>query len=108
MLRPAYVEPKELRQLDRRARTVIALFAKKDGVSVKDIAESLGLSNRMARVLVAGWVKDGWLEVLNESNRSRAYGLAKKYERYVGVRENTWLIKRCVLKDVVKRCLMAH
>lgn len=80
----ASIEPKELRQLDRRARTVIVLFAKKDIISVKDIAESLGLSDRMARVLVAGWVKDGWLEVLNESNRSRAYGLAKKYEKYVG------------------------
>ena len=81
----AVIEPKELRQLDRRARTVIALFAKKDNVSVKDIAESLGLSDRMARVLVAGWVKAGWLEVLNASNRSRTYGLVKKYEKYVGL-----------------------
>jgi len=82
----AVIEPKELRQLDRRARTVIALFAKKDSISVKDIAESLGLSDRMARVLVAGWVKDGWLEVLNESNRSRSYGLAKKYEKFAGLK----------------------
>lgn len=80
------VEPQELRQLDRRARTVIVLFAKKDRVSVKDIAGSLGLSERMARVLAAGWVKDGWLEVLNESNRARAYGLAQKYKKYAGGR----------------------
>ncbi|MEI8012754.1 MAG: Fic family protein [Candidatus Omnitrophota bacterium] len=80
------VEPEELRRLDRRARTVIVLFAKKDRVSVKDIAGSLGLSERMARVLAAGWVKDGWLEVLNESNRSRAYGLAEKYKQYAGLR----------------------
>ncbi len=80
------VEPPELRQLDRRARTVIVLFAKKDRVSVKDIAGSLGLSERMARVLAAGWVKDGWLEVLNESNRSRAYGLAEKYKKYAGLK----------------------
>ena len=80
------VEPQELRQLDRRARTVIALFAKQQRVSVKEIAASLGLSDRMARVLAAGWVKDGWLEVLNESNRARVYGLAKKYERYAGLR----------------------
>jgi len=77
------IEPKELRQLDRRARTVMALFAKKDSVTVTDVAESLGLSNRMARVLVAGWVKDGWLEILNESNRARIYGLAKKYEKFI-------------------------
>lgn len=80
------VEPEELRQLDRRARTVLVLFAKKDRVSVKDIAGSLGLSERMARVLAVGWVKEGWLEVLNESNRARAYGLAEKYKQYAGLK----------------------
>ena len=77
-------ESPELRQLDRRARTVIALFAKQDRISVKEIAGSLGLSDRMARVLAAGWVKDGWLEVLNESNRARVYGLVKKYKKILG------------------------
>ena len=77
------IEPQELRQLDRRARTVLAIFAKQDRISVKEIAGNLGLSDRMARVLAAGWVKDGWLEVLNESNRARAYGLAKKYKRFL-------------------------
>ncbi|MBF0522212.1 MAG: Fic family protein [Candidatus Omnitrophica bacterium] len=77
------LEPEEWRRLDHRARTVITLFAKKNRITVKDISESLGLSDRMARNLVKGWVKDGWLEVLNESNRARAYGLVKKYERFV-------------------------
>ena len=80
------VEPQELRLLDHRARTVLALFVKKDKIIVKDIAESLGLSDRMARILVSGWVKDGWLEVLNESNRARAYGLAKRYAKFVGLK----------------------
>ena len=77
-------EASELRQLDRRARTVIALFAKQDRISVKEIAGGLGLSERMARVLAAGWVKDGWLEVLNESNRARVYGLTVKYKKLLG------------------------
>jgi len=72
-----------LRRLDHRARTVLVIFAKKDRVSVKDIAAGLGLSDRMARVLASGWVNDGWLEVLNESNRARAYGLAEKYKKFV-------------------------
>ncbi len=83
MASASYIEPKELRQLDRRARTVIALFAKQDRISVKEIAGSLWLSARMARVLAAGWVKDGWLEVLNESNRARVYGLAEKYKKII-------------------------
>ncbi|MBF0483110.1 MAG: Fic family protein [Candidatus Omnitrophica bacterium] len=78
------VEPQEFRSFDHRARIVIALFVKKDQIAVKDIAQSLGLSERMARVLVSGWVKDGWLEVLNESNRARVYGLVKKYKKLVG------------------------
>lgn len=77
-------EPPEMRQLDRRARTVIALFVKQDRIFVKDIAGSLGLSERMARVLAAAWVKDGWLVVLNESNRARAYGLEEKYKKILG------------------------
>ncbi len=80
------VEPQELRRLDHRARIIIALFVKKDKIAVKDVAESLGLSGRMARILVSGWVKDGWLEVLNESNRARAYGLAKRYAKFVGLK----------------------
>ncbi|MBN1869999.1 MAG: Fic family protein [Candidatus Omnitrophica bacterium] len=80
------VEPEELRRLDHRARSVIALFAKKDRITVKHIAGQLGLSDRMARVLVSGWVKDGWLEVLDQSNRSRSYGLAKKYAKFVGLK----------------------
>jgi len=80
----AIAEPQELRRLNRRARAIIALFSKQDRIAVKEIAGSLGLSERMTRVLAAGWVKDGWLEVLNESNRARVYGLAKKYEKLLG------------------------
>jgi Fic family protein len=78
------VEPEELRRLDRRARIVVALFAKYDCISVKEIADSLGLSGRMARVLAAGWVKEGWLEIRNASNRARTYGLAEKYKGLLG------------------------
>ncbi|MBF0385304.1 MAG: Fic family protein [Candidatus Omnitrophica bacterium] len=80
------VEPEELRRLDHRAKTVLALFAKKDKVSVKEIAETLGLSDRMARNLAAGWVKDGWLVILNESNRARSYGLSKGYEKFLSLK----------------------
>ncbi len=76
-------EPKELKKLDHRAKIVLALFAKKERVAVREIAGALGLSDRMTRNLVAGWVRDGWLVVLNESNRARAYGLAEEYKEIV-------------------------
>jgi Fic family protein len=74
-------EPDELRFLDRRARSVLGLFAKKNRITAKEIAVILGLSDRMARILVMGWVKDGWLVELNKSNRARAYGLAEKLRK---------------------------
>ena len=71
----------ELRRLDQRAKAIIAIFAKQDRITVKEISYNFRLSNRMARLLAAGWVKDGLLVILNKSNRARVYGLAKKYEK---------------------------
>ncbi len=77
-------EPEALRRLDRRARIVLGLFAKKETITATDVAGELGLSGRMARNLLVGWVEDGWLEVKNPSRRSRAYRLSEKYRQYVG------------------------
>ena len=48
------------------------------------MAKELGLSERMARNLLTGWVEDGWLEVTNPSRRARAYSLSAKYRQYIG------------------------
>jgi len=79
------LEPEELRRLDHRAKVVLALFVKKERITAKDIAVNLGLSDRMVRNLLIGWVKDGWLEILNDSNRARVYGLAKMYHKFIGL-----------------------
>jgi len=63
---------------------VLALFAKKDSVTAKDAAETLGLSDRMMRILMQQWVEDGWLTITNTSNRSRSYGLSASYRQFVG------------------------
>ncbi len=77
-------EPEELRRLDHRARTVLALFAKTEDVTTSQVAATLGLSERMARVLLTTWVKDGWLVITNPSNRKRTYGLSAIYRQYIG------------------------
>ena len=76
-------EPAELRRLDHRARTVLGLFAKAEIIIAADVAAALGLSVRMARLLLNGWVKDGWLIVENPSNRKRSYTLSAKYRQYI-------------------------
>ncbi len=78
------VEPEELRRLDHRARIVLALFNRTEQITSHHVAEALGLSPRMARVLLHEWVDAGWLEVIDPSNRNRAYGLSAKYRQYIG------------------------
>ncbi len=80
----AQEEPEELRRLDHRARVVLGLFAKKKIITAPQVARELGLSERMARNLLADWAKDGWLKVSNPSRRARAYSLSAKYRQYIG------------------------
>ena len=77
-------EPEPLRKLDRRARAVLGLFAKTDRIAAPEVAHALGLSDRMARVLLQEWVRDGWLVVADPSRRKRAYELSAIYRQYVG------------------------
>jgi Fic family protein len=77
-------EPEALRRLDHRARVVLGLFAKKEIITAPEVAEELGLSERMARNLLKNWVEDGWLEITNPSRRARAYSLKALYRQYIG------------------------
>ena len=63
---------------DPRFRFVLGLFERQRLVTSADVAASLGLSTRMARVLLANWVAAGLLVVVEPSRKRRAYarGLA--------------------------------
>jgi len=76
-------EPDELRRLDHRARIVLGLFTRRELITSADVADVLGLSERMARVLVAGWVSDGWLVVADPSRRARKYSLSERLRQFV-------------------------
>ncbi len=78
------VEPEKLRKLDHRSRTVLSLFAKKDKITAQDVADILGLSQRMARVLLKEWIDDGWLVMADSSNRGRIYTLEESYRQFIG------------------------
>jgi Fic family protein len=77
-------ESEALRHLDHRARVVLGIFAGKETITASEVAEELGLSERMARNLLKDWVEDGWLEVSNPSRRARSYGLKALYRQYIG------------------------
>jgi MarR-like DNA-binding transcriptional regulator SgrR of sgrS sRNA len=59
-------------------------FGEQDRITTPEVAGVLGLSDRMARNLVQGWVAEGWLVVAQASKRSRAYGLAESYRQFIG------------------------
>ncbi len=72
-----------LRELDHRARRVLALFARQTTIRSADVAGILGVSQRQARELLAGWVQVGWLVVVDPSKRARKYGLSDDHRRLV-------------------------
>lgn len=78
------VEPEALRRLDARARAVLALFTRRERITAPEVAQALGLSDRMARVLLQGWVQEGWIVVADPSRRSRAYTLSAIYRQFIG------------------------
>lgn len=58
-------------------------LAEAEQVTTSQVAATLGLSERMTRMLLNTWVKDGWLVVSNPSNRKRTYGLSEIYRQYI-------------------------
>jgi hypothetical protein len=56
---PVPHEPAELRRLDHRARLVLGLFSRSDHITTVQVADVLGLSPCMARVLLRDWVAEG-------------------------------------------------
>lgn len=81
---PPPPDPEALRRLDRRARLVLALFARAEQITAPQVAQTLGLSERMARNLLQSWVADGWLQVADPSRRKRSYTLSAIYRQFIG------------------------
>ncbi len=77
-------EPRELQRLDTRARIVVGLLAHSERITAREVAAALGLSQRMARLLLQRWVADGLLVVTDPSRRGRAYALSAMYRQVIG------------------------
>ncbi|MHB1455586.1 MAG: Fic family protein [Armatimonadota bacterium] len=80
---PITSEPDELRRLDYKARTVLALFMRQELITSSDVAQTLGLSERMARVYLANWVNAGWLQISDPSRRARKYSLTESMRAFL-------------------------
>ena len=68
-----------LRTLDPKQRKSLELFREYNVVTSKQIGALFGFQPRTNSVLCKKWVEDGFLEIINQSFKSRKYSLAKKY-----------------------------
>ena len=76
-------EPDQFRRLDRRARLVLALSLHQEYITSGEVAQTLGLSGRMARVLLAEWVAAGWITLADPSRKGRKYALADDLRQHL-------------------------
>ncbi len=65
-----------LRKLDPRQRKILALFEEYEVVTSSQIGKFFGFQPRTSYKICSDWVKSGFLEIVDSSNRGRKYRLA--------------------------------
>ncbi len=72
-----------IKKLDLKQRKALELFAYSEHITSSQIAQLFGYKQRTAALLCATWTSQGFLTVLDSSNKGRKYGLAKRYKKLV-------------------------
>lgn len=69
-----------IRTLDPRQRKVLPLFQEFATVTSRQIGELFGFKPRTSAQLCRTWVENGFLEIVDFSNKGRKYKLSKRYD----------------------------
>jgi Fic family protein len=69
-----------MRTLDPKQRKSLELFKEYDVVTSKQIGDLFGFKPRTNAALCKKWVEEGFLQIVDQSLKSRKYSLAKKYK----------------------------
>lgn len=69
-----------LKSIDPRQRKALSLFDEFEVVTAKQIGSVFGFAPRTMSQMCKQWVQEGFLEVVDASNKARSYKLAKEYE----------------------------
>jgi Fic family protein len=69
-----------MRKLDPRQRKTLELFQEFEIITSRQIGELFGFKPRTSAALCAHWVENGFLEIVDASNRGRKYKLSKRYK----------------------------
>lgn len=74
-------QSQHLKTLDPRQRKALELFQLQAVVTSKDIGALFGFKPRTCSALCRKWVEMGFLDVVNDSRKSRCYTLARHYSK---------------------------
>ncbi len=69
-----------LKKLDPRQRKALELFQEFETITSSQIAELFGFKPRTSAALCASWVENGFLIVVDPSNKGRKYKLSTIYQ----------------------------
>ena len=72
-----------MRTLDPRQRKTLVLFQESETVTAKQIGSLFGFKTRTGSQLCKDWVEEGFLSIVDMSNKGRRYQLSKKYEELI-------------------------
>ncbi len=70
-----------IRTLDPRKRKALELFQEFEIITSRQIGELFGFKPRSSAALCLRWVKEGFLEVVDASNKGRKYKLSAHYKK---------------------------
>jgi hypothetical protein len=74
-----------MRALDPKKRKALELFKGYDIVTSKQIGDLFGFQPRTNAALCKKWVEEGFLEIAEQSFKSRKYSLSKKYTELLDI-----------------------
>ncbi|MFA5999251.1 MAG: Fic family protein [Candidatus Babeliales bacterium] len=72
-----------LRSIDPRQRKALSLLQEFETITSKQVGEIFGFQPRTSAQICKDWVDDGFLEIVDFSNKGRKYKLAERYEALI-------------------------
>jgi predicted HTH transcriptional regulator len=72
-----------MRKLDPKQRKALELFKTFNTVTSRQIGELFGFKPRTSATLCTEWVKNGFLQIIDPSNKGRKYQLSAQYQTLI-------------------------
>lgn len=72
-----------LKKLDLRQRKALLLFKDNETITSHQVSALFGFKLRTGSALCSSWVKNGFLEIFDSSNKRRRYKLAGMYQNLI-------------------------